>query len=74
MSNAGSPCVFFVVDNVLDYRKKVIQFRTNGSSDLDSGVSALWGPKCLADLVPLNLSFIVEPEKSVIKRPNSDRE
>ncbi|KAF8340350.1 histidine kinase-like ATPase [Cantharellus anzutake] len=76
-SYALLPCVVendgirLSVSNQSEGGKKVVQFRTSGSPDLNSGVSSLWGPKCLTELVPVNLNFIIEPEKSLLKQTDN---
>jgi hypothetical protein len=49
-------------------RKKTIQLRTDGATSLRASIGALWGPKQLDNLVDLDLSFEVMPEKSVLRR------
>ena len=49
-------------------RKKTIQLRTDGATSLSASVGALWGPKQIENLVELDLSFEVMPEKSVLRR------
>jgi DNA mismatch repair protein PMS2 len=49
-------------------RKKTTQLRTDGATSLRASVGALWGPKQLDNLVDLDLSFEVIPEKSVLRR------
>ena len=49
-------------------RKKTTQLRTDGATSVRASVGALWGPKQLDNLVDLDLSFEVVPEKSVLCR------
>jgi hypothetical protein len=49
-------------------RKKTIQLRTDGTPSVRASIGALWGPKQLDNLVDLDLSFDVIPEKSVLRR------
>lgn len=49
-------------------RKKTTQLRTDGATSVRASVGALWGPKQLDNLVDLDLSFEVVPEKSVLRR------
>lgn len=62
-------------------RRKTIQLRTEGpssgsaststldaSTSLRTAVSSVWGPKALENIVDLDLSFDVEPEKSMLRR------
>lgn len=49
-------------------RKKTAQLRTDGATSVRASVGALWGPKQLENLVDLNLSFEVVPEKVVLRR------
>ena len=49
-------------------RKKTTQLRTDGATSLRASVGALWGPKQLDNLIDLDLSFEVIPEKSVLRR------
>jgi hypothetical protein len=49
-------------------RKKTTQLRTGGATSVRASVGALWGPKQLDNLVDLDLSFEVVPEKSVLRR------
>ena len=42
--------------------------QTDGSKSLKAAVTALWGPKALEKVVPLDLNFNVEAEKAVLKR------
>ena len=49
-------------------RKKTTQLRTDGATSVRASVGALWGPKQLENLVDLDLSFEVVPEKSVLRR------
>jgi DNA mismatch repair protein PMS2 len=51
-----------------DFRKKTTQLRTDGATSVRASVGALWGPKQLENLVNLNLSFKVVPEKVVLRR------
>jgi hypothetical protein len=51
-----------------DFRKKTTQLRTDGATSVRASVGALWGPKQLENLVGLNLSFKVVPEKVVLRR------
>ena len=53
-------------------RKKTTQLRTDGATSVRSSVGALWGPKQLDNLVGLDLSFEVIPEKSVLRRRRED--
>jgi hypothetical protein len=53
-------------------RKKTTQLRTDGATSLRASVGALWGPKQLDNLVDLDLSFDVIPEKSVLRRREGD--
>lgn len=53
-------------------RKKTTQLRTDGATSVRASVGALWGPKQLDNLVDLNLSFEVVPEKSVLRRRRED--
>ncbi len=46
-------------------RRKTPQIKTDGSPSIRASVSSLWGPKTLESIVPLNLDFEVETEKSV---------
>jgi DNA mismatch repair protein PMS2 len=55
-----------------DFRKKTTQLRTDGATSVRASVGALWGPKQLDNLVDLDLSFEVIPEKSVLRRPRED--
>ena len=49
-------------------RKKTTQLRTDGAASVRASVGALWGPKQVDNLVDLDLSFEVVPEKSVLRR------
>lgn len=49
-------------------RKKTTQLRTDGATSVRASVGALWGPKQLDNLVDIDLSFEVVPEKSVLRR------
>lgn len=49
-------------------RKKTTQLRTDGATSVRASVGALWGPKQLDNLVDLDLTFEVVPEKSVLRR------
>jgi hypothetical protein len=49
-------------------RKKTTQLRTDGATSVRASVGALWGPKQFDNLVDLDLSFEVVPEKSVVRR------
>lgn len=53
-------------------RKKTVQLRTEGATSVRASVGALWGPKQLDNLVDLDLSFEVIPEKSVLRRRRED--
>jgi hypothetical protein len=53
-------------------RKKTTQLRTVGATSVRASVGALWGPKQLDNLVDLDLSFEVVPEKSVLRRRRED--
>jgi len=48
--------------------RKTPQVKTDGSPSIRASVSSLWGPKTLESIVPLNLCFEVETEKSVLRR------
>lgn len=54
------------------FRKKTTQLRTDGATSVRASVGALWGPKQLDNLVDLDLSFEVIPEKSVLRRRRED--
>ena len=54
------------------FRKKTTQLRTDGATSVRASVGALWGPKQLDNLVGLDLSFEVIPEKSVLRRRRED--
>ncbi|KAI0263552.1 hypothetical protein BC834DRAFT_886174 [Gloeopeniophorella convolvens] len=60
--------VVLTVSNTPDGGKKAVQLRTDGSPSLRAAVGALWGPKQLENLVELDLSFEVVPEKVVLRR------
>ena len=45
-----------------------MQLRTDGATSVCACIGALWGPKQVDNLVDLNLSFEVVPEKSVLRR------
>ncbi|KAI9440283.1 hypothetical protein F5148DRAFT_1258759 [Russula earlei] len=60
--------VVLTVSNTPDGGKKTTQLRTDGASSIRASVGALWGPKQLDNLVDLDLSFGVIPEKSVLRR------
>ncbi|KAH9992158.1 hypothetical protein BJV77DRAFT_1003804 [Russula vinacea] len=64
--------VVLTVSNTPDGGKKTTQLRTNGATSVRSSVGALWGPKQLDNLVGLDLSFEVIPEKSVLRRRRED--
>lgn len=60
--------VVLTVSNTPDGGKKTTQLRTDGATSVRASVGALWGPKQLDNLVDLDLSFEVVPEKSVLRR------
>lgn len=49
-------------------RKKTVQLRVGGAPALRANASALWGPKALDPLVDLDLCFVVEPDRTALKR------
>ncbi|KAJ7187290.1 hypothetical protein C8R46DRAFT_1207248 [Mycena filopes] len=49
-------------------RAKSVQIRTSGTPSLRESVSALWGPKALDNIVPLDIRFSVERDKVAMKR------
>ncbi|KAG9003131.1 hypothetical protein FRB93_011210 [Tulasnella sp. JGI-2019a] len=60
--------VRLLVYNHPENGKRTVQFRTDGSASVRSSVSALWGPKQLDPLVPLDLTLEVQREKASLKR------
>ncbi|KAI0272033.1 hypothetical protein BGY98DRAFT_1003906 [Russula aff. rugulosa BPL654] len=64
--------VVLTVSNTPDGGKKTTQLRTVGATSVRASVGALWGPKQLDNLVDLDLSFEVVPEKSVLRRHRED--
>ncbi|KAI0351151.1 DNA mismatch repair protein MutL [Trametes cingulata] len=60
--------VRLTVSNQLPGGKKSVQLRTDGTPSTRASVSAIWGPKTLEHLVPLDLSFTVEVEAAVLRR------
>ncbi|KAI0298216.1 hypothetical protein BC826DRAFT_998583 [Russula brevipes] len=60
--------VVLTVSNTPDGGKKTIQLRTDGTPSVRASIGALWGPKQLDNLVDLDLSFDVIPEKTVLRR------
>ncbi|KAJ7633793.1 hypothetical protein DFH06DRAFT_1221695 [Mycena polygramma] len=70
---ALGPCsshsgVRLTVSNQADKGQKSVQIRTPGTPSLRDSVSAIWGPKALDNIVPLDLSFSVERDKLAMKR------
>ncbi|KAG9312414.1 hypothetical protein JVU11DRAFT_6795 [Chiua virens] len=61
-----------MVSNQTEGGRKVIQFKTDGSTSIRASVLAVWGPKALENIVDLDLSFDVETEKSVMRRVDPD--
>lgn len=55
---------------IFDFQRsrKTIQFKSGGTSSIRASVLALWGSKALENIVDLDLSFVVETEKSVLRR------
>ena len=49
-------------------RKKSVQIQTDGSGSLKSSIIALWGPKSMENVVPLNPVLEVEPDSAMLKR------
>lgn len=49
-------------------RKKTIQIQTDGSSSLKKCVTALWGPKALDNIIPLDLDVEVEPDAATLRK------
>ncbi|KAJ6455265.1 hypothetical protein C8R47DRAFT_1166278 [Mycena vitilis] len=75
---ALGPCssrsgVRLTVSNQADKGQKSVQIRTPGTPSLRDSVSAIWGPKALDNIVPLDLNFYVERDKLAMKRaPETD--
>ncbi|KAG8949841.1 hypothetical protein FRC03_000214 [Tulasnella sp. 419] len=64
----GERGVRLAVYNQPDKGRRSIQLRTDGTKSLRAGVSSLWGPKTLENLVPLELVMEVEADKHLLKR------
>ncbi|KAI0300705.1 hypothetical protein B0F90DRAFT_1722574 [Multifurca ochricompacta] len=60
--------VILTVSNTPDGGKKTTQLRTDGATSIRASIGALWSPKQLENLVDLNLSFRVVPDKAVLRR------
>lgn len=60
--------VRFTVSNQLDVGGRKTQIQTKGSGAIQTAVTALWGPKAMDNVVPLDVDFDVEAERSVLKR------
>ncbi|KIJ19584.1 hypothetical protein PAXINDRAFT_69419, partial [Paxillus involutus ATCC 200175] len=60
--------VRLTVSNQTEAGRKTIQFKSGGTSSIRASVLALWGSKALENIVDLDLSFVVETEKSVLRR------
>ncbi|KAF8839227.1 DNA mismatch repair protein MutL [Paxillus ammoniavirescens] len=60
--------VRLTVSNQTEAGRKTIQFKTDGTPSMRASVLALWGSKALENIVDLDLSFVVETEKSVLRR------
>lgn len=60
--------VRLTVSNQLDTGGRKMQFQTKGNSSIQSATTALWGPKAIDNIVPLDITFDVEVERSVLKR------
>ncbi|TFK22541.1 DNA mismatch repair protein MutL [Coprinopsis marcescibilis] len=59
------------VSNQPEKGQRSIQLQTKGNPSVKDAVSSLWGPKAIENLVDLNVSFEIAPEKSVLKRLKS---
>ncbi|KAG8215650.1 hypothetical protein J3R82DRAFT_7521 [Butyriboletus roseoflavus] len=66
--------VRFTVSNQTEGGRKVIQFKTDGSSSIRTSVLAVWGSRALENIVDLDLSFDVETEKSVLRRVDPEND
>lgn len=64
----NDPCCRGGANRECSFRKKTSQLRTAGATSVRASVGALWGPKQIENLVDLDLSFEVVPEKSVLRR------
>ncbi|KZS95326.1 DNA mismatch repair protein MutL [Sistotremastrum niveocremeum HHB9708] len=65
--------VRFTVVNYNEKGQRMVQIQSDGAKSIKSSVSAVWGPKTLANLEVLDLEFDVTPEKSLMKRvPESE--
>lgn len=53
---------------LLTARRRKTQLQTKGSTSIQSAVTSLWGPKAMENIVPLDITFDIEPERSVLKR------
>ncbi|PVG03723.1 DNA mismatch repair protein MutL [Serendipita vermifera] len=60
--------VKFTVSHISETGKKLVQIQTDGSSQLKSSVTALWGSKAMDNVVPLDLDLKVEPDSASLRR------
>ncbi|KAJ7202125.1 histidine kinase-like ATPase, partial [Mycena pura] len=69
---AVGPCarssVRLTVSNQMEKGQKSVQIRTPGTSSQRDAVSSLWNPKMLENVVDLHVSFVVERDKTALKR------
>ncbi|KAL4066549.1 DNA mismatch repair protein MutL [Scleroderma citrinum] len=74
---SGDKGVRMTVTNQAEGGRKSVLLKTDGTPSLRSSVTALWGTRALDNIVNLDLSFDVEPDKVAVRRQsqgNPDRE